>query len=91
MTPTVESLEVREALMAHRDEVDALLARYGASNPRLFGSVARGDADSQEDIVSRYITLGAESASTDALVTVEVTPLHEMTSGKLCAQVAHAA
>lgn len=53
--------------------------------------VARGDADSQEDIVSRYITLGAESASTDALVTIEVTPLHEMTSGKLCAQVAHAA
>lgn len=52
---------------------------------------ARGDDDSQEDVIARYITLGAESASTDALVTVEVTPLHEMTSGKLCAQVAHAA
>lgn len=54
-------------------------------------SVARGVADSQEDVIAHYITLGAESASTDALVTVEVTPLHKMTSGKLCAQVAHAA
>ena len=50
MTPTVESLEAREALTAHRDEVDALLARYGASNPRLFGSVARGDAGPLSDI-----------------------------------------
>lgn len=37
------------------------------------------------------IELGEDSASSDALVTVEVTPLEEMTSGKLCAQVAHAA
>ena len=37
------------------------------------------------------IELGAESASAGALVTVEVTPLETMTSGKLCAQVAHAA
>lgn len=37
------------------------------------------------------IELGAQSASAGALVTIEVTPLHEMTSGKLCAQVGHAA
>ncbi|WP_103063440.1 peptidyl-tRNA hydrolase [Actinomyces qiguomingii] len=37
------------------------------------------------------ITLSAESVSRQALVTVEVTPMEEMTSGKLCAQVAHAA
>ncbi|WP_080463240.1 peptidyl-tRNA hydrolase [Actinomyces gaoshouyii] len=37
------------------------------------------------------IALGAESASSGALVIIEVTPLHEMTSGKLCAQAAHAA
>lgn len=37
------------------------------------------------------IQLGSGSASEAALVTVEVTPLEEMTSGKLCAQVAHAA
>ncbi len=37
------------------------------------------------------LALGSASTSQGALVTVEVTPLHEMTSGKLCAQVAHAA
>ena len=50
MIPTAESLEAREALAAHRDELDALLVRYGASNPRLFGSVARGDAGPRSDI-----------------------------------------
>ncbi|SDN00896.1 hypothetical protein SAMN04487766_110107 [Actinomyces ruminicola] len=50
MTPTTESLQAREMLAAHRDELDALLVRYGASNPRLFGSVARGDAGPQSDI-----------------------------------------
>lgn len=40
---------------------------------------------------SGLIALGSASTSSGALVTVEVTPLHEMTSGKLCAQVAHAA
>ena len=37
------------------------------------------------------IELTEESVSSSALVVVEVTPLEEMTSGKLCAQVAHAA
>ncbi|MGK2349188.1 peptidyl-tRNA hydrolase [Actinomyces sp. W5033] len=37
------------------------------------------------------LALGSASTSQRALVTIEVTPLHEMTSGKLCAQVAHAA
>lgn len=37
------------------------------------------------------IELSAASASSGALVTIEVTPLHEMTSGKLAAQCAHAA
>lgn len=35
--------------------------------------------------------LGAESQNRDALVVIEVTPLEEMTSGKLCAQVGHGA
>ena len=37
------------------------------------------------------VELTEESVSSTALVVVEVTPLEEMTSGKLCAQVAHAA
>ncbi|CED92593.1 peptidyl-tRNA hydrolase [Actinomyces succiniciruminis] len=40
---------------------------------------------------ARGIVLTSDSVSQQALVTVEVTPLEEMTSGKLCAQVAHAA
>lgn len=35
--------------------------------------------------------LGAESQNRDALVAIEVTPLEEMSSGKLCAQVGHGA
>lgn len=37
------------------------------------------------------IALGSHSLNADALVTIEVTPLHQMTSGKLAAQCAHAA
>ena len=37
------------------------------------------------------IELTSASTSSHALVTIEVTPLEEMTSGKLCAQDAHAA
>lgn len=32
-----------EALAKHRDEVLAIIARYPVTNPRVFGSVARGE------------------------------------------------
>ena len=32
-----------EALAKHRDEILAVLARFPVSNPRVFGSVARGE------------------------------------------------
>lgn len=32
-----------EALAIHRDEVLAIIARYPVANPRVFGSVARGE------------------------------------------------
>jgi uncharacterized protein len=32
-----------EALAAHRDEALAIIAKYPVSNPRIFGSVARGE------------------------------------------------
>jgi len=35
------SQSVLDELKAQRDELTAFLARYGASNPRVFGSVAR--------------------------------------------------
>ena len=37
-------------LRARRDEILALAARYGASNVRVFGSVARGEATADSDI-----------------------------------------
>ena len=45
----------------------------------------------QDPAAAAQIALTAASASTGALVTIEVTPLHEMTSGKLAAQCGHAA
>jgi len=49
-TVTAESLSLRAAVAAHRDALDAVLRRYQATNPRLFGSVARGDATADSDI-----------------------------------------
>ena len=45
----------------------------------------------QDPAAAEGIALTSVSTSTGALVTIEVTPLHEMTSGKLAAQCAHAA
>ena len=38
------------AIVEHRGALDAILHRYAATNPRLFGSVARGDAAPDSDI-----------------------------------------
>jgi len=47
---TPPSLALRGVIDARRDELEALLAKYHATNPRLFGSVARGDAHEDSDI-----------------------------------------
>lgn len=47
---TRPSLSLRAIIASRRAELDALLAKYGATNPRLFGSVARGDAQEGSDI-----------------------------------------
>ena len=39
-----------EALAAHLDEVRAVIARYPVSNPRVFGSVARGEDTCESDL-----------------------------------------
>ncbi len=41
---------LRESIAAHRAALAEILDRYGASNPRLFGSVARGDARVGSDV-----------------------------------------
>ncbi|MFT3887239.1 MAG: nucleotidyltransferase domain-containing protein [Arachnia sp.] len=47
---TPETVVLHELLDARRDEFRVLLAKYAATNPRLFGSVARGTAHAGSDI-----------------------------------------
>lgn len=47
---TAEAVALRRAIEEHREELAEVLHQYGASNPRLFGSVARGDATASSDI-----------------------------------------
>lgn len=49
-TSTRPSVALRNVINSRRSELDALLAKYAARNPRLFGSVARGDASEGSDI-----------------------------------------
>ena len=37
-------------VIRHRDQIIEAAARHGASNVRVFGSVARGDASEQSDV-----------------------------------------
>lgn len=48
--PTPASVTLRALLDSRRAEFDVLLEKYSAQNPRLFGSVARGEAHEQSDL-----------------------------------------
>lgn len=48
--PTAQTLRLRAALRRHRAGLVEVLDKYGATNPRLFGSVARGDARDDSDL-----------------------------------------
>jgi predicted nucleotidyltransferase len=59
------------SLANHRDQVRAILQRFGMDNPRLFGSAARGDDHDHSDLdilvdaargTSLYDLAGAEIA-----------------------------
>lgn len=43
-------MTLEELLKDKREEILRLCAKHGARNVRIFGSVARGDADEQSDI-----------------------------------------
>jgi predicted nucleotidyltransferase len=47
---TIESTRLRNHARAHKSELYDKMAQYGASNLRIFGSVARGDATPDSDI-----------------------------------------
>jgi uncharacterized protein len=40
----------REALLQKREDILRIARQYGADNVRIFGSVARGEADLQSDV-----------------------------------------
>ena len=48
--PTAATLRLRAALKLHRSRIGDVLDRYGATNPRRVGSVARGDAREDSDL-----------------------------------------
>jgi len=50
MSESSVSADVRATIEARRDELHASLTRHHAINPRLFGSIARGEATAESDI-----------------------------------------
>jgi predicted nucleotidyltransferase len=49
MTSAASDLALNR-LREHREAICDVLARYGASNPRLFGSIAQGNAGADSDV-----------------------------------------
>jgi len=45
-------LELAQQIRAKRDEIQKIAAKHGARNLRLFGSVARGDAQADGPVTS---------------------------------------
>jgi uncharacterized protein len=44
------SMTIEERLQKDREEILAIASKYGAYNVRIFGSVARGEADAESDV-----------------------------------------
>ncbi|HOI68574.1 MAG: hypothetical protein A4E50_01767 [Methanosaeta sp. PtaB.Bin087] len=43
-------MKIEETLKARREEILAIAEKYGVRNVRIFGSVARGEADDRSDL-----------------------------------------
>ena len=44
------AMKIEETLKSRREEILAIAAKYGVRNVRIFGSVARGEADDESDV-----------------------------------------
>jgi hypothetical protein len=44
------AMKIEETLKARREEILAIAEKYGVRNVRIFGSVARGEADDRSDL-----------------------------------------
>jgi predicted nucleotidyltransferase len=63
----------RELIAKHRDAILALAAKHGATNVRIFGSVARGDENeaSDVDVVVRRLPTAPAFAMVDLQMDLE--------------------
>jgi predicted nucleotidyltransferase len=70
-----------EALAKHRDEVLRIIARYPVTNPRIFGSTARGEDTEGSDLdllvdpefgVTTFIDLASLEIKLEALLGIPV-------------------
>lgn len=86
MTSTYSSRTL-DRLREHREAIRDVLAKYGASNPRLFGSVVKGTAepDSDVDILLDLSATGSGSRlSRLAGIRLELEELLEMPVDVVC-------
>src|ERR1700739_3846391 len=67
-TPTL--MPLRDDLNRRRDVLQAIAARHGASNIRLFGSVLRGEEGADSDI-DLLVDMGEDRGFSDYLALVE--------------------
>ncbi|HZD23118.1 MAG TPA: nucleotidyltransferase family protein [Acidimicrobiia bacterium] len=49
-TAASDSQSMLSCLLRHRADIRRIVASHGGANPRLFGSVARGEADERSDL-----------------------------------------
>ena len=56
------TIDLKQELQAKREEILNIAAKHGAYNVRIFGSVARGEADEKSD-VDILVDTGPETSS----------------------------
>ncbi|WP_407936806.1 nucleotidyltransferase family protein [Jiella pelagia] len=76
MNRDAKKMKPSEALAKHRETIREILSRYPVSNPRIFGSVARGE-DTEESDLDIMVTIergphGATSLTLMDLARLEI-------------------